>query len=241
MNATIGQLASRYDKKTNLVEKEKEILENNYHISAFINPDYPIITRADEIQNYKWGLIPFWVKPKGVTQDDIKTTIDEAEKIRKGTYNSRAETIFEKPSFRTAIEYNRCLIPSTGYFEYHHNNDTITPYFIFLKETEIFSIAGVYDEWVNPDTGELIRTFSMITTEANELAGWIHNGGKNPGRMPVILSENDEKRWLNKDLSKKEINALLRPYPAMFMDAYIVCKDFYKKNPHDRSIIERLE
>lgn len=133
---------------------------------------------------------------------------------------------------------NRILIPSTGYFEYHHEGKETTPYFIFLKDEELFSIGGISDTWKNPETGEEFETFSLITTPANELTGWIHNGGKNPERMPYIIAQELEKAWLNPDATKEELHDLMKVYPAEKMDAYIVKKDFIKRNPKDPEIIE---
>ncbi|MCD7971690.1 MAG: SOS response-associated peptidase [Candidatus Azobacteroides sp.] len=224
---TLDELAIRYGKKNHVHHTGIQIEEKSYHVSAFTDPEYPIITANEEIQIYKWELIPFFIKNR-----------TEAEEIRKRTKNARAETIFEKPSFRTSILRRRCIIPATGYFEYHHlDNKQTEPYFIFLKENEIFSIGGVYDFWQDPDTMEIVKTFSMITTPANEMTNWIHNGGKNPGRMPFILHKQNEKKWLDVNTTKEEIQALLKPFPANEMEAYVINRNFIKKNPQDPTII----
>lgn len=234
------QLAARYGRKSDIVEIYQDILDERYNVSAFTNPQWAIITKDQEIQVYTWGLIPFWVKPKGDTDIERKEAVEKAYSIRKGTYNARAETLFDLPSFRAPIRHNRCLIPSTGYFEYHHNPDTtITPYFIYLKDEPVFSMAGIYDYWLNPETGKKEYTFSMITTEANELTGEIHNGGKSPHRMPLILPKEKEENWLMPELTEKDIKSLLIPFPANDMGAYIVNADFRKKNSHDKTILEK--
>lgn len=235
MSAKAQRLAARYGKKLmSVVEIAEQIMkeEEQYHINAFSNPECLIITSDEELQSLTWGLIPFWTK-----------TESEAGKIRKMTYNARSETVFDKPSFRNAIKHRRCIIPSTGYFEYHHNQDkSTTPYYIFLKDTpeDVFSIAGIYEEWTNKETGETLTTFSMLTTEANEFTKKIHNGGKNPFRMPLILRKEDEENWLDPNLSKEEIQKLLKTYPANNMDAYQILKDFVKINPKDKRIVERI-
>ena len=106
------RLAARYGRKSDIIEIWEEIQRERGQISAFINPQFPIITISPEIQLMNWGLIPHWVK-----------SMTEANEIRKKTYNARAETIFIKPSYRESIKKRRCLIPSTGYYEYHHNED----------------------------------------------------------------------------------------------------------------------
>jgi putative SOS response-associated peptidase YedK len=237
------QLAKKYGKMLSVIEMYKEVygdgstsLTNHsltnpkYLVNAFSNPLCPIVTADPQIQLYSWGLIPNWLRASGNEK--------ELQAWRTKTINARCETVFEKPSFRTPIIKGRCLFPSTGYFEYHHEKDgTKTPYFIHLKNTDLFSMAGIYDRWQSPD-GQEIYSFSLITTPANELTGWIHNGGTQSGRMPIIFSEDDEKRWLQPDLTFSEITALMKTYPAENMQAYAVKKDFIKKNPNDATILE---
>lgn len=229
MSKKAQEVAARYGRKTDIIEIVKEIIEEKYHINAFTNPDCAVITSDEEIQDFKWGLIPFWA------QDEEK-----AKGIRKMTYNARSETIFKLPSFREPILKKRCLIPSTGYFEYHHNEDeSTTPYYIYLPDEEIFSMAGIYDVWHDKETGEILQTFSIITTDANKLTGEIHNGGKNARRMPVILSKADEEKWLDPKLAKEQIEALMKPFDTKLMDAYAIQSNFIKKNPKDKTILEK--
>ncbi|MCD8264071.1 MAG: SOS response-associated peptidase [Tannerellaceae bacterium] len=228
MNKSIRSLARRYGRKSDVIEIAQDIINKQYHVNAFTYPVYPVVTCDEELQLYGWRLIPFWVK-----------TEEDAKNIRQFTLNARAETLFSKPSFREPARYRHCLIPSTGYFEWHHAGKQKTPYYIFLKEEDIFSIAGIYDVWRNLETGKDHYTFAMITTGTNELTGPIHNGGKNPHRMPAILSPEEEELWLTPGLTQKEIEELLRPIPGELMDAYIIRPDFLRKNPHDTSIIER--
>ncbi|MDL2255323.1 SOS response-associated peptidase [Parabacteroides sp. OttesenSCG-928-K15] len=253
-------LAKRYGKKTDIIEIYKEIMEEKrrngelvedttesaYRITAFpkknsvgeaVYKDYSIITNDEQIRVMKWGLVPHWLKAQGQSEQ----TIQKAEQIRLSTLNARAETLFEKPSFRTPIIRSRCIIPSTGYFEYRHNEDgSKTPYFIFCSDSDLFSMGGVWDQWIHPVTHEVIDTFSLITTEANRLTGKIHNGGKNPRRMPLILSPEDELRWLDSTLKKAEIEGLLKPFGEKGMDAYPVKESFIHMELHDPAIIERV-
>jgi len=204
----------------------QEIIDEQYKITAFANPDCAIITPDSEIQVAKWGLIPSWTKTEA-----------EANKIRKMTLNARSETVFSLPSFRNVIKTKRCLVPSTGYFEFHHEGKEAIPYYLFLSDEEIFSLGGIYDVWQNPYTGELIQTFSVITVPANELCAKIHNGGKNPFRMPLIISHEREDEWLDMYLKLPGIADFLRPFNSDLMDAYPVTNDFLKKNSKDASII----
>lgn len=225
MTKKIEELASRYGRKTDIVDAAREIIESKYDISVFTWPRCPIITNAEEIQLYHWGLIPFWIKSK-----------EEADKIKLRTYNARADSLFEKPSYREPAKARRCLIPSTGFFEWRHENGKKIPYFIYLKNEELFSLAGIYDIWRNPETGEDIYTYSMITTQANPMMEYIHNAAK---RMPAILSRADEEKWLDLATSRNELETLLLPYNEKYMEAYPVNNNFIRKSPDDPSILER--
>lgn len=224
MNKKVKDLAARYGRRSDAIEIVKEIVEEQYHVSAFNNPEYPIITVNPEIQLFRWGLIPFWTK-------DLRT----AETIRSKTYNARSESVFDKPSFRNAVKTKRCLIPSTGWFDWRHENGKKVPYFIYVKGQEIFSMAGIYDDWKNPESGETEYTFSMLTTDANRLMHYIHNTNF---RMPVLLAKEEEEQWLDPELTEEEIGRFMRPYSDDDMSAYTVRNDFLKKNPHDESIIQ---
>ena len=166
--------------------------------NAFQFPKTPVITDKNRelIQMFQWGLIPHWAK-----NDEIK----------KHTLNARMETIHEKPSFKYAM-HNRCLILSDGFFEWqwldpkgkHKQKYTIT-----LPENQLFAFAGLYNNWVDPVTGEIINTYTILTTEANELMSIIHNSKK---RMPLILHPEDESLWLSGEkLNQKEIQLVATP------------------------------
>jgi putative SOS response-associated peptidase YedK len=159
-----------------------------------------VISNHDQqhLQYFKWGLIPGWAKDPSIGFKMI---------------NARAETISEKPSFRTPLRSQRCLIPSDGFFEWKQNGRKI-PYRIFVKDNPIFAFAGLWDKWKSPD-GDIIHSFTIITTAANDFMRSIHE------RMPVILNKEDEKRWLS-PIPESEILSLLQPYPSELMDAYEV-------------------
>ena len=152
-------------------------LKVKYSVSGYSHPDLPILTaeQPDEFQLYNWGLIPKWTPNPEL-----------AKQYSKNNLNSKSETIFEKPSFNGPIKKQRCIIPVTGFFEWRDFNKNKYPYLIKLKDEEIFCLAGIYDTWVNKETGELKNTFSIITTEANPLMAKIHNLKL---RMPFILQK----------------------------------------------------
>jgi len=225
-------LVNRYEFASGRIETFCEVQEAQYKITAFTHPACPVITANDGdngnggIGTAKWGLIPAW-----------KKTVEDAEKSRKTCLNARAETVFELPSFRSPVLSKRCLIPATGYFEFHHRDKKAIPYYIFLKDEEIFSFGGLYEQWRNPAANETERTFAILTVPANRLCAGIHNGGKNPFRMPLIIRRDDESRWIDRSLKKPEIARFFQSFDANGMDAYPISGDFLKKNPGDASII----
>lgn len=227
MSKKAKELAARYGRNLSVVEIAEKILkeQEQYRVNAFSFPDCPVITSDPEIQSYRWGLIPFWVKDE-----------KQADERKRMTLNARADTIFQKPSFREPIRSKRCIVPSTGYFEWRHEGTRKIPYYIYVKDEPIFSMAGIYDSWLDKSTGEVVNTFSIITTDANPLTDYIHN---TKHRMPAILSRKDEEKWLDPALDKADIGELLLPFPADLMDAYIIDRNFLKKPADDPSILDK--
>lgn len=239
-------LAKRYGRKTDIIEIWQEIMEEKrrngevtelidgaYNIPAFISPYSAIITNSDQLQPMRWGLISHMTKGWDVVK----------EKDKKNWYkNARGETLFSTWPYKLVAASQRCIIPSTGFFEYHENEDgTKVPFYVSLPEEEVFSIGGVWDLWLDPNTGDKILSYVMITTAANELMTEVHNSGQNPFRMPLILSDNDVEKWLNPNLAASEVNKLIVPFTNEKMAAYQVEKDFRKmENMHNPSIIEKV-
>jgi len=221
-------LAKRYGRRSDIIEMVQEIIDEQYKVTAFTNPDCAIVTPDANLQVAKWGLIPRWAK-----------TEEEAMKLCKMTLNARSETVFDLPSFRIPIISRRCLIPSTGYFEFHHEEKEVIPYYIFVKDEDIFSLGGVFDVWQNPVTKESVQTFTVITVPANELCAKIHNGGKNPFRMPLIIGKEKEERWLDSTINVGDLRKFFQSFDSAQMDAYHISRDFLKKSSKDASIIER--
>jgi putative SOS response-associated peptidase YedK len=208
LNVNATTLEHRY----NAALENAEAFAPIYHASAFGFPELPIVTNKEPtlLQQFKWGLIPFWVR-----------TREQADKIKTGTINAKSETAFEKPSFKTSMKSKRCLVPSTGFFEFHTCKSKKYPYYITLSNTEIFSFAGIWDSWTDKMTGEILSTFSILTIAANPLMAKIHNEKK---RMPVILPEEQENRWLDDSLTAEEITALCAPYDETRMKARAVSR-----------------
>jgi putative SOS response-associated peptidase YedK len=188
-----------------------------YHVSGFEHPSLIGYTNKApfEPQVLQWGLIPSWVKDR-----------KQAEKLWNTTLNARGETIFEKPSFRTAAKFKRCVIYLDGFYEHHHRNGKTYPHLIRMKDREPFAVAGLWENWKDPATGEELRTFAIVTTEANELMARIHNNPKleEGPRMPVILPDEAVDQWLLPDEKhiEEQIKELIKPYPAEAMEAHTV-------------------
>lgn len=156
-----------------------------------------------ELQLYKWGLVPSWSKEAAIGYKMI---------------NAKAETIFEKPSFRNLIRRQRCLVISDGFYEWKPLPDQKQkqPYRIGLVGNELFAFAGLWDVWTDKLTGEIIPSFTIITTEANSLVHEIHD------RMPVLVRRENEMKWLSNTLFEEEIKSFLIPYPDSEMKLYPV-------------------
>ena len=197
------QLQKRF--KAKILEEEKYAPFPK--VSAFENKELPVIIKAESnvIHFFHWGLVPYWTS----TESDMK-------KMRARTANARVETIFEKKSFKKIIFSRRCLVPATGFYEWQHLWNEKIPYFIKLKNEEVFGFGGIYDQWVNTETGEIYNSFSIITTPANPLLEVIHNSKK---RMPLIIDSQDEDIWLDHSITPDKIRSLLKPYPEEMMEA----------------------
>jgi len=206
VNLIKEELESRYD--ATLIDHDK--YRPSYYYHAFGLPDIPAICSGspDKINLLKWGLIPSWTR-----------SIDDANIIRYKTFNARAESISQKPSFSVSLKAKRCIIPVKGFFEWQHKGKEKIPWYIYNSENEIISIAGLYDEWIDSNTGEIHNTFSIITTEANDLMAEIHNSAK---RMPVILEKSGESRWLDLSTSPEDTNSLLKPCPSEYLKAHTI-------------------
>lgn len=183
-----------------------------FHVNGFEFPTMPIITLAapQKVQAYQWGLIPHWVK-----------SVADAQKLRPQTLNARAETIFEKPAFRTYAQANRCLVLADGFFEWMDFQKQKYPHFVHLKDNGVFAFAGLYANWTDPETGELFRTFTITTTDANPLMARIHNTKK---RMPVILPQDRWQEWLQPQLSKDDILSQLQPCTDQILEGFPISK-----------------
>lgn len=178
---------------------EATALAPRYNIAP---TQYHPVMRQDEAGVYylhSWGLVPHWAKEK---------------KLAWSMINARAESLREKPAFRNLLSRRRCLVPADGFYEWKQKGKAKQPWRILLCSGEPFFFAGLWDEWRAPE-GQSHHSFTIITTEANELMAPIHD------RMPAILGPSEAEQWLRLP-DVEDALALLRPYPAEFMTAYPV-------------------
>ncbi len=215
INTDKQHLERKYKKKLN---EQQQIFTPIHHASGFEFGKWPVITaESEQIEQYNWGLVPHWSK----SYIDINT-------LRSQTLNARIETLSEKASFKNA---KRCLISSTGFFEWQTQGKQKIPYFISLKNEAVFSFAGIYDEWIN-QIGEKMYSFSIVTTEANVLMAEIHNIKK---RMPVILTQDLENEWLN---SQNASEMFSKPFEENHMQAYTISNVISTKEHNTPKVTE---
>jgi len=170
---------------------------------------------ARELVSLRWGLVPFWAKDllafKGVS-----------------TINARSETVTTSRTYREPLKRGRrCLIPASGFYEWKRvggkmapkKNQEKIPYGFDLTNGHMMAFAGLWDAWKDPATGQWLQSYTIITTDANELMAPIHE------RMPVILHPGDFNRWLDREVTGQPPIDLLRPFPADEMAAFEVSKD----------------
>jgi putative SOS response-associated peptidase YedK len=224
VNLIKEELQNRYG--ATLIDPDK--YRPSYYYHAFGLPSLPAICSDDpeKIRLLKWGLIPSWTKG-----------LDQANIVRYKTFNARSESIESKPSFSSSFKSKRCIIPIAGFFEWQHVDDKKIPWYIYHSEYQIFSLAGLYDNWVESSTGEVYSTFSIVTTDANELMATIHNSGK---RMPVILNKSSENKWLDLSVSGEDALNLLTACPSDLLRAHTI-SPLINSRTSDRNVPEVIE
>ena len=128
-----------------------------------------------ELTMLRWGLVPFWAKDPSIGNRMI---------------NARAETVADKPAFRGAYRHRRCLVLADGFYEWHREGSTKTPYYISAADGQPFAFAALWENWDSKDSDDSIESTTLITTAANDFMATMHH------RMPVVLSPATADRWL---------------------------------------------
>lgn len=198
-----------------LIEQFRPFLEEEwFHTSGFQHPNLLIFTNAhSEMPTVAtWGLIPFWVKDE-----------QQQRNIWNKTINARGESIFEKPAFRNSAKSKRCLLYIDGFFEHHHFKGQAYPFYIQRIDGESIILGGLWDQWTNHQTGEIVNSFTIVTSQANSLMRKIHNNPKlKEARMPLILNEQSAEQWLKG--SAQAAKELISPAPDGALKAHTVRK-----------------
>ncbi len=186
----------------------------------------PVITneQPDQIQLFQFGLTPFWAKKKMY----LFNARSEGDHNKENDPNYTGTMgIISKPAFRQVIRTKRCLVIADAFIEGPLKEKLSKPYLIYMRDkNRPFALAGLWDNWVKKETGEVSSSFSIITTVANQLLQKIGHH-----RSPVILSEEEEQKWLA-DEPLSEITPMLKPYPSEELNAYPISPAI--KNPRDK-------
>jgi len=206
-------LSTPSDLLADLMEvQETPQLSQRFNIAP--TQEAPILRLADdpsphrEIVLLKWGLVPFWAKDPTIGNRMI---------------NARAETVAEKPSFRDSFKKRRCIVLTDGFYEWQKTGSGKQPYFFRLQSQQPFGMAGLWDRWEKGD-GQPLETFTILTTEPNELVATAHH------RMPVILNPRQIELWLDPATdSSSAFGPFWDPYPAADMQGFPVST--YVNNP----------
>ena len=226
MNFSQTQLQTQLD-LNNLgpVQGQPEIPNPGFFVSGFLHALMPIVSSKEGqtwLDNAHWGLVPSWA-----------ASAEKARELAAMGLNARSETVAEKPLFRGAWKRQACLVPMTGFFEWKQEGKRKLPHFIYASDQSLLLAAGITDVWADPETGEHVQTFSILTTEANALMAEIHNVKK---RMPVFLQgASDSERWLH-GRPEQRLD-LLKPAPDSQLKAHRVA-DFVSRAGEDRNRVE---
>jgi putative SOS response-associated peptidase YedK len=164
-----------------------------------------------------WGLIPYWAKNRTIAWKCI---------------NARGESVKTSAAFKSAYAKRRCLVPADAFYEWKKTGKAKQPYAIAMRDRQPFALAGLWENWKEPTSGQWVRTFSILTTAPNALVAPLHD------RMPVILAPGDYDRWLGEEPDPAE---LIRPYPGDDMVTWPVSTRVNKADNDDAAILDRVE
>lgn len=179
----------------------------------------PVITNTSPkgLSFFYWGIIPGWSKNKSISTKLI---------------NAMAETLNEKASFKNSLKSRRCIVPADGYYEWKRiSKKGKVPYRIILNNNEPFSFAGLWEEFED-DNEKVVHTFTIITTEPNDMVKTIHD------RMPVILDSKAEKVWLDNKSKEEDLMEVLKSFPSDKMGNYTVSPKVNDVEAEGQSLIQ---
>jgi putative SOS response-associated peptidase YedK len=223
----VKTVEKRFNVKVNLPE-----LPFNTNVSA--GDVAPVITNRapNEVQLFEFGFTPNWYKKK---KTYIINARSEGDRNKENAIHYKGTMgIITKPFFGDAIRHKRCLVIADAFIEGPEVEKLSKPYCVYLKDkNRPFAFAGIWDEWVNEDTGEVSKTFAILTTVAHRITAAIGHH-----RSPVILEREDESKWLDPSTPLAEVCNLMQPYHPAKMNAYPISTEI--KNPLNNGL-ELLE
>lgn len=177
-------------------------------------------THERSLDVLRWGLVPHWAGDLSIARKLV---------------NARADSVATKPAFRQAFAKRRCLVPADAFYEWQDGPAPKQPYLIRLKGSGPFAFAGLWEGWQDEASGEWLRTFTIITTDANDIVRPIHS------RMPVILDPDDYPAWLGEtSLSPEELDGLMKPYPGDLMEAFAIGRAIGNVKLDDPSLMQPI-
>jgi putative SOS response-associated peptidase YedK len=194
-------------------------LQPRFNICPTDNVDAVVGT---ELVPMRWGVIPYWwSKP--------------IKEMRMATFNARAETVAEKPMFKAAFQKRRCLMPVSGYYEWHDTPEGKQPYYFTRRDGEVMTIAALWDHWNNRTSGTTLKSCAMVITEPNRFVAEHHD------RMPVVLEQKDFEQWATGDA--KDAAALMKPAAEDVLQKWPVSKgvNSSKADDTDATLIEKID
>lgn len=214
-----SKLEGRSEEEELVDEGPKQERVQFYHANGFEGLKLPVITNDNPTQEQllHWGMIPHYFKPPDI--------LDPKKKFQ--LLNKRADDA--KPIWKAYFEKKRCLVPASAFFEWRHVGKKKFPYRIHLKNEEPFFFAGIWNQWTNEETGEIIFSYAVLTTEANDLMAKIHNSKK---RMPIILKQENAKEYLGDFDMEGKWRALTSSVSSEDMEAYPISKAITSKTLH---------
>ena len=226
-----GRYGRRADKQR--IAEWMQTHDTNVFDDLYFEPSYNIapqsfqpVVRLDpetgerELTVMRWGLVPFWSKDGTAAFNTI---------------NAKAETVATRPAYREPWKRRRCLVLADWFYEWKKIDEkTKQPYAISLKDGGLFAFAGLWDTWKDKASGQELKTYTILTTDPNELLKPIHN------RMPVIVARKDYQRWMAPAEPSHLPVDLLRPFPADEMKAWKVSRAVGNVRNNDPSLVELL-
>ena len=241
-------------KLKNKAKKIKDLQLNldQPYASGFDYPFWPVLKPIEGGNDFvpvmmHWEFIPSYIRSVEALLHFRKGGLNPKtgrKDIPHNTLNAIGEEVLNKPTYKEAALKRRCLVLSSGFYEWRHftplgGKDTAYPYYVSVKGQEYFFMAGIYNPWVDQESGEVVDSFSILTTAANPVMEKIHNKKK---RMPVILPEDQAERWIKDDLAYDGIAALAKfQFPAEQLAFHTIRKDFRQlEEPREAFLYEEL-